>query len=132
MNDYKPILVESNNRYKRYEWKVYNMLSMEQHLLLLTPYLHTLINDHNELWIQLRTPINQVNLSRSEKLCTMITYSYSEQIRSNVKTSEIVCRLNKSLTNKFDEKKDVTTIELHFLFKDVITFVITFMKHRRY
>ena len=58
MNDYKPILVERNNRYKRYEWKVYNMLSMEQHLLLLTPYLHTLINDHNELWIQLRTPIN--------------------------------------------------------------------------
>ena len=62
----------------------------------------------------------------------MITYSYSEQIRSNVKTSEIVFRLNKSLTNKFNENKDVTTIEPNFLFKDVITFVITFMKHRRY
>ena len=62
----------------------------------------------------------------------MITYSYSEQIRSNVKTKEIVFRLNKSLTNKFNEKKDVTTIEPNFLFKDVIAFVITFMKHRRY
>ena len=64
---YKPILVKSdyNNNYIQYESKGNNILTIEEYLALIEPYLRELINDYKnkgELKIQLTAQINVISL----------------------------------------------------------------------
>ena len=64
---YKPILVKSDydNNYIQYESKGNNILTIEEYLALIEPYLRELINDYKnkgELKIQLTAQINFISL----------------------------------------------------------------------
>ena len=108
--NYKPTLVKSgyNNNYIQYESKGDNILTVEEYLALIEPYLRKLINyykNKGELKIQLTAQINFISLKPdSDETCVMHTKSDNKKFMNGSDTDEII----KELYNLFckDIKKN--------------------------
>ena len=89
---YKPTLVKSgyNNNYIQYESKGDNILTVEEYLVLIEPYLIKLINyykNKGEWKIQLTAQINFISLkSDSDETRVMHTRSVNEEFRNGSET----------------------------------------------
>ena len=106
---YKPKLNRSgyNNNYIEYRSEGDKLLTIEEYLDLIKPYLKELINDHknNGEWkIQLMTQINFISLRPgSDETCVMYTKSINEEFMNGSDTDEIIKELFKSLLQRYQE-----------------------------
>ena len=106
---YKPTLVKSgyNNNYIQYESKGDNILTVEESLALIEPYLIKLINyykNKGEWKIQLTAQINFISLkSDSDETRVMHTRSDNEEFMNGSDTDEIIKEVFKSLLQKYQE-----------------------------
>ena len=104
---YKPKLNRSgyNNNYIEYRSEGDKLLTIEEYLDLIKPYLKELINDHknNGEWkIQLMTQINFISLRPgSDETCVMYTKSINEEFMNGSDTDEIIKELFKSLLQRY-------------------------------
>ena len=107
--DYKPTLVKSgyNNNYIQYGTEVDKILTVEEYLALIEPYLRELINDYKskgEWKIQLTVQINFISVkSDSDETCVMHTKSHNEEFVNGCDTDEIIKELFKSLLQRYQE-----------------------------
>ena len=106
---YKPTIVKSgyNNNYIEYRSEVDKLLTIEEYLALIEPYLRELINDHKSKgqWkIQLTAQINFIS-SRpgSDETHVMHTRSVNEEFTNGSDTDEIIKELFKSLLQRYQE-----------------------------
>ena len=103
---YKPTLVKSgyNNNYIQYESKGDNVLTVEEYLALIEPYLIVLINyykNKSEWKIQLTAQINFISLKPdSDETRVMHTKSDNKEFMNGSHTDEIVKELFKSLLQR--------------------------------
>ena len=106
---YKPTLVKSgyNNYYIQYESKGDNILTVEEYLALIEPYLRELINyykNKGEWKIQLTAQINFIFLKPdSDETCVMHTKSDNKEFMNGSDTDEIIKELFKSLLQRYQE-----------------------------
>ena len=106
---YKPTLVKSgyNNNYIQYESKGDNILTIEEYLALIEPYLRELINDYKnkgEWKIQLTAQINFISLKpNSDETRVMHTRSDNEEFMKGSDTDEIIEELFESLLQRYQE-----------------------------
>ena len=107
---YKPTIVKSgynNNNYIEYRSKGNKLLTIEQYLNLIEPYLRELINDHKnkgEWKIQLTAQINFISLRPgSDETRVMHTKSINEEFMNGSGTDEIIKELFKSLLQRYQE-----------------------------
>ena len=106
---YKPTLVKSgyNNNYIQYESKGDNILTIEQYLALIEPYLRELIKDYQykgEWKIQLTAQINFISLKPdSDETRVMHAKSDNEEFMNGSDTDEIIKELFKSLLQRYQE-----------------------------
>ena len=106
---YKPKLNRSgyNNNYIEYRSEGDKLITIEEYLDLIKPYLKELINDHknNGEWkIQLMTQINFISLRPgSDETCVMYTKSINEEFMNGSDTDEIIKELFKSLLQRYQE-----------------------------
>ena len=106
---YKPTLVKSgyNNNYIQYESKGDNILTVEEYLALIEPYLIELINyykNKGEWKIQLIAQISFISLRPdSDETRVMHTRSDNEEFMNGSDTDEIVKELFKSLLQRYQE-----------------------------
>ena len=106
---YKPTIVKSgyNNSYIEYRSEGDKLLTVEQYLALIEPYLRELINDHKskgEWKIQLTTQINFISLRPgSDKTRVMHTRSNDEEFMNGSDTDEIIKELFKSILQRNQE-----------------------------
>ena len=106
---YKPTLVKSeyNNNCIQYESKGDNILTVEEYLALIKPYLRELINDYKskgEWKIQLTAQINFISLRPdSDETRVMHTKSDNEEFMNNSDMDEIIKELFKSLLQRYQE-----------------------------
>ena len=107
---YKPTLVKSgyNNNYIQYESKGDNILTAEEYLALIEPYLRELINyykNKGEWKIQLTAQINFISLKPdSDETHVMHTKSDIKEFMNGSDTDEIIKELFKSLLQRYQEK----------------------------
>ena len=106
---YKPTIVKSsyNNYYIEYRSEGDKLLTIEEYLNLIEPYLRELINDHKNKggWkIQLTAQINFIS-SRlgSDETRVMHTRSVNEEFMNGSDTDEIIKELFKSLLQRYQE-----------------------------
>ena len=106
---YKPTIVKSayNNNYIEYRSEGDKLLTIEEYLALIEPYLRELINDHKskgEWKIQLTAQINFIS-SRpgSDETRVMHTRSVNEEFTNGSDTDEIIKELFKSLLQRYQE-----------------------------
>ena len=106
---YKPTIVKSgyNNNYIEYRSEGNEILTFEECLALIEPYLRELINDHKskgEWKIQLTAQINFIS-SRlgSDETRVMHTRSVNEEFTNGSDTDEIIKELFKSLLQRYQE-----------------------------
>ena len=106
---YKPTIVKSgySNNYIEYRSEGDKLLTIEEYLDLIEPYLRELINDHKskgEWKIQLTAQINFIS-SRpgSDERCVMHTRSVNEEFTKGSNTDEIIKELFKSLLQRYQE-----------------------------
>ena len=108
--DYKLTLVKSgyNNNYIQYETKGDNILTIEEYLALIEPYLRELINyykNKGEWKIQLTAQINFISLKPgSDETRVMHTKSDNKEFMNGSDTYEIMKELSKSLLQRYQEK----------------------------
>ena len=108
--DYKLTLVKSryNNNYIQYETKGDNILTIEEYLALIEPYLRELINyykNKGEWKIQLTAQINFISLKPgSDETRVMHTKSDNKEFMNGSDTDEIMKELSKSLLQRYQEK----------------------------
>ena len=106
---YKPTIVKSgyNNNYIEYRSKGNEILTFEEYLALIEPYLRELINDHKnkgEWKIQLTAQINFISLRPgSNETRVMHTRSVNEEFMNGSDTDEIIKELFKSLLQRYQE-----------------------------
>ena len=106
---YKLTIVKSgyNNNYIEYRSEGDKLLTIEEYLNLIEPYLRELINDHKnkgEWKIQLTTQINFISLRPgSDETRVMHTRSLNEEFMNGSDTDEIIKELFKSLLQKYQE-----------------------------
>ena len=106
---YKPTIVKSgyNNNYIEYRSKGYKLLTVEEYLTLIEPYLRELINDYKskgEWKIQLTAQINFISLRPgSDGTCVMHTRSNNEEFMNGRDTDEIIKELFKSILQRYQE-----------------------------
>ena len=106
---YKPTIVKSgyNNNYIEYRSEDDKLLTIEEHLNLIEPYLRELINDHKnkrEWKIQLTAQINFISLRPgSDETRVMHTISVNEEFMNGSDTDEIIKELFKSLLQRYQE-----------------------------
>ena len=106
---YKPTLVKSgyNNNYIEYRSEGDKLLTVEEYLALIEPYLRELINDYKskgEWKIQLTAQINFISLRPgSDETRVMHTRSVNEEFMNSSDTDEIVKELFKSLLQSYQE-----------------------------
>ena len=99
---YKPTIVKSgyNNNYIEYRSEGDKLLTIEEYLNLIEPYLRELINDHKnkgECKIQLTAQINFISLKPgSDETRVMHTRSVNEEFMNGSDTDEIIKELFKS------------------------------------
>ena len=106
---YKPAIVKSgyNNNYIEYRSEGNEILTFEEYLALIEPYLRELINDHKskgEWKIQLTAQINFIS-SRpgSDETRVMHTRSVNEEFTNGSDMDEIFKELFKSLLQRYQE-----------------------------
>ena len=108
---YKPTTVKSgyNNNYIEYRSKGDKLLTIEEYLNLIEPYLRELINDHKnkgEWKIQLTAQINFISLRPgSDETHVMHTRSINEEFMNGSDTDEIIKELLRDLPFYKDTKK---------------------------
>ena len=106
---YKPTLVKSgyNNNYIQYESKRDNILTVEEYLALIEPYLRELIKyykNKGEWKIQLTAQINFISLKPdSDETRVMDTRSDNKEFMNGSDTDEIIKELFKSLLPRYQE-----------------------------
>ena len=106
---YKPTIVKSgyNNNYIEYRSEGDKLLTIEEYLNLIEPYLRELINDHKnkgEWKIQLTTQINFISLRPgSDETRVMHTRSANEEFMNGSDTDEIIKELFRSLLQRYQE-----------------------------
>ena len=106
---YKPKLIKSgyNNNYIQYESKGDNILTVEEYLALIEPYLIDLINyckSKGEWKIQLAAQINCISLRPdSNETRVMHTRSDNKDFMNGSDTDEIIKELFKSLLQRYQE-----------------------------
>ena len=107
---YKPTLVKSgyNNNYVQYESKGDNILTFEEYLALMEPYLRELINyyeNKGEWKIQLTAQINFISLKPdSDETRVMHTKSDNKEFMNGSDTYEIIKKIFRSLLQRYQEK----------------------------
>ena len=134
---YKPTLVKSgyNNNYIQYESKGDNILTVEEYLALIEPYLRELINyykNKGEWKIQLAAQINFISLKPdSDETCVMHTRSDNKEFMNGSDTDEIIKELLKSLLQRYQENlqekmrgSDFAFDGVNFLYYDFIKIII--------
>ena len=106
---YKPTIVKSgyNNNYIEYRSEGDKLLTIEEYLNLIEPYLRELINDHKnkgEWKIQLTAQINFISLRPgSDETRVMHTRSVNEEFMNGSDTDEIIKELFRSLLQRYQE-----------------------------
>ena len=106
---YKPTLVKSgyNNNYIEYRNEGNEILTLEEYLDLIEPYIRELINDHKckgEWKIQLTAQINFISLRPgSDETRVMHARSVNEEFMNGSDTDEIIKELFKSLLQRYQE-----------------------------
>ena len=106
---YKPTIVKSgyNNNYIEYRREGDKLLTIEECLNLIEPYLRELINDHKnkgEWKIQLTAHINFISLRPgSDETRVMHTRSANEEFMNGSDTDEIINGLFRSLLQRYQE-----------------------------
>ena len=106
---YKPALIKSgyNNNYIEYRSEGNEILTFEEYLALIEPYLRELINDYKskgEWKIQLTAQINFISLrSGSDETRVMNTRSVNEEFMNGSDLDEIIKELFKSLLQRYQE-----------------------------
>ena len=106
---YKPTIVKSgyNNNYIEYRSEGDKLLTVEEYLALIEPYLRELINDYkskDELKIQLTAQVNFISLRPgSDETRVMHTRSVNEEFMNGSDTDEIIKELFKSLLQRYQE-----------------------------
>ena len=106
---YKRTIVKSgyNNNYIEYRSKGDTLLTIEEYLDLIEPYLRELINDHKskgEWKIQLRAQISFISLRPgSDETRVMHTRSVNEEFMNGSDTDEIIKELFKSLLQRYQK-----------------------------
>ena len=106
---YKPTIVKSgyNNNYIEYRSEGDKLLTIEEYLNLIEPYLRELINNHKnkgEWKIQLMAQINFISLRPgSDETRVMHTRSVNEEFMNGSDTDEIIKELFKSLLQRYQE-----------------------------
>ena len=106
---YKLTIVKSgyNNNYIEYRSKGNKLLTIEEYLNLIEPYLRELINDHKnkgEWKIQLTTQINFISLrAGSNETRVMHTRTLNEEFMNGSDTDEIIKELFRSLLQRYQE-----------------------------
>ena len=106
---YKPTIVRSgyNNNYIEYRSEVDKLLTVEEYLALIEPYLRELINNYQskgEWKIQLTAEINFISLRPgSDETRVMHTRSVNEEFMNGSDTDEIIKELFKSLLQRYQE-----------------------------
>ena len=122
---YKATIVKSgyNNNYNEYRSKGNEILTFEEYLALIEPYLRELINDHKskgEWKIQLTAQINFIS-SRpgSDETRVMHTRSVNEEFTNGSDTDEIIKELFKSLLQRYQENLQEKMRSSDFVFDGV-------------
>ena len=106
---YKPTIVKSgyNNNYIEYKREGDKLLTIEEYLNLIEPYLRELINDHKnkgEWKIQLTAQINFISLRPgSDETRVMHTGNVNKEFMNGSDTDEIIEELFKSLLQRYQE-----------------------------
>ena len=106
---YNPTLVKSgyNNIYNQYESKGDKILTVEEYLSLIEPYLTDMINDYkskSEWKIQLTAEINFISLKQgSDETRVMYTKSDNEEIMIGSDTSDVIKELFKSFLQRYQK-----------------------------
>ena len=106
---HKPTIVKSgyNNNYIEYRSEGDKLLTVEEYLVLIEPYLRELINDYKskgEWKIQLTAQINFISLRPdSDETRVMHTRSNNEEFMNGSDTDEIIKELFKSLLQRYQE-----------------------------
>ena len=106
---YKPTIVKSgyNNNYIEYRSEGDKILTVEEYLALIEPYLRELINDYKskgEWKIQLTAQINFISLRPgSDETRVMHSKSDNEESMDGSDTDEIIKELFKSLLQRYQE-----------------------------
>ena len=106
---YKPTLGKNgyNNNYIQYESKGDKILSVEEYLSFMEPYLTDMINDYktkDEWKIQLTAEINFTSLKPdSDETRIMHTKSDNEEIMIGSDTSDVIKELFKSFLQRYQE-----------------------------
>ena len=106
---YKPTIVKSgyNNSYIEYRSEGDKLLTVEEYLASIEPYLRELINDHKskgEWKIQLTAQINFISLRPgSDETRVMHTRSNNEEFTNGSDTDEIMKELFKSILQRYQE-----------------------------
>ena len=130
---FKPTLVKSgyNNNYVQYESKGDNILTVEEYLALIEPYLRELMNyykNKGEWKIQLTAQINFISLKPdSDETRVMHTRSDNKEFMNGSDTDEIIKELLKSLLQRHQENlqekmrcSDFAFDGVNFLYYDFI------------
>ena len=106
---YQPTIVKSgyNNNYIEYRSEGDKLLTIEEYLNLIEPYLRELINDHKnkgEWKIHLTAQINFISLRPgSDETRVMHTRSVNEEFMNGSDTDEIIKELFRSLLQRYQE-----------------------------
>ena len=120
---YKPAIVKSgyNNNYIEYRSEGDKLLTIEEYLNLIEPYLRELINDHKnkgEWKIQLKAQINFISPG-SDETRVMHTRSVNEEFMNGSDTDEIIKELFRSLLQRYQENLQEKMKGLGFAFDGV-------------
>ena len=122
---YKPTIVKSgyNNNYIEYRSEGDKLLTIEEYLNLIEPYLRELIKDHKnkgEWKIQLTAQHNFISLRPgSDEIRVMHTRSANEEFMNGSNTDEINKELFKSLLQRYQENLQEKMKGLDFAFDRV-------------
>ena len=130
---YKPTIVKSGyNNYIEYRSKRDKLLTIEEYLALIEPYLRELINDYRskgERKIQLTAQINFISLRPgSDETRVMHTRSVNEEFMNGSDTDEIIKELFKSLLQRYQKNVQEKMRGSDFAFDSVISLYYDFNK----
>ena len=127
---YEPTLVKSgyNNNYIEYRSERNEILTLEEYLALIEPYLRELINDYKskgEWKIQLTAQINFISLRPdSNETRVMHTRSVNEEFMNGSDMDEIIKELFKSLLQRYQENLQEKMRGSDFAFDGVFCIMI--------
>ena len=131
---YKPTLVKSgyNNSYIQYGSKGDKILTVEEYLALIEPFLRELINDYKskgEWKIQLTAQVNFISLRPdSDETRVMHTKSDNQEFMNGSDTDEIIKELFKSLLQRYQKNLQEKMRGSDFAFNGVNFFYYDFNK----